>query len=76
MAAFNTPLAGSPTGPSQDDLRRWIQADFKEMPDLRLTAEQAARFWSIGIVTARAELNAMADQGFLTRAGLVYFRAG
>ena len=63
-----TPAAGP------DDVSRWIRGDFNEMPDLRVTTEQAARLWGIDRTRAQQALGRMVDAGFLVRAGNVYRR--
>lgn len=62
-------------GISQAEVSRWMRADFNEMPDLRVTAEQAARFWGIDPGVSRAALVAMVEAGFLVCRGKVYRRA-
>jgi len=51
-----------------------MRADFHEMPDLRVTAEQAARFWGIDVGVSRAALMAMVETGYLQCVGNVYRR--
>jgi hypothetical protein len=58
----------------RDDVLRWIRSDFDEMPDLRVTEEQAARLWGIPTEDARTGLMAMVACGYLTRIGSIYAR--
>jgi hypothetical protein len=59
---------------TREEVMRRIRADFAEMPDLRISEEQAARFWGIDVVAAKAGLTAMTESGFLKRIGRVYIR--
>ena len=40
-----------------EDLRNRIRAEFREMPGLQLTAEQAARLWHVDAATCTAVLS-------------------
>jgi hypothetical protein len=71
-ATSEAPLTTPAPGP--DDVSRWIRGDFNEMPDLRVTTEQAARLWGIDRTHAQQALGRMVDAGFLMRAGNVYRR--
>ena len=42
-----------------------IQAEYVEMPDLRLTLTQAARLWMLPIELCRAAVGALVATGFL-----------
>jgi len=50
-------------------LRRRAEAEYMEMPGLKLTAAQAARFWHLDAAASAALLDAMVQDGFLYRAG-------
>jgi hypothetical protein len=62
------------TGPKQDDVACWMRGDFNEMSDLRLTVEQAAKFWSVPLELARVTLSVLTESGFLRRHQNVYRR--
>ncbi|HZM59169.1 MAG TPA: hypothetical protein VFB85_05215 [Vicinamibacterales bacterium] len=49
-----------------DALRR-AQADFLEMPGLKLTVAQAARLWSFDSALCTAVLSTLVDRRFLVR---------
>jgi hypothetical protein len=49
-----------------DALRR-AQADFLEMPGLKLTAPQAARLWSFDSALCTAVLSTLVERRFLVR---------
>ena len=44
-----------------------IRAEFREMPGLQLTAEQAARLWHVDAATCTAVLSRLVADRFLTR---------
>lgn len=50
-----------------------IREEFREMPGLRLTPEQATRLWGIESETCRAVIDSLVAEAFLrwTSAGLV-----
>jgi hypothetical protein len=48
-------------------LRRRAEAEYMEMPGLKLTAAQASRFWHLDADAGAALLDAMVDDGFLYR---------
>lgn len=48
-----------------DDVLRRVQAEFLEMPGLRLTKPQARRLWGLDTVSCDALLNALLDAKFL-----------
>ena len=52
---------------SSIELLTRIRAEFLEMPGLRLTCAQAARFWNLDCATCTELLGALVEQGFLTR---------
>jgi len=53
---------------------RQIRSDYLELPDLTLTAAQAARLWSLGEETAASLLEELASRRFLTHANGSYVR--
>ena len=57
-------------------LARRIRSEFQEMPCLRLTLPQAARFWSVDPDTCRAVLETLVAEGFLVHGRHGYGRAG
>jgi len=48
-----------------DDLLRRVQAEFLEMPGLRLTRAQARRLWALDDTLCEAVLSALVDARFL-----------
>jgi DNA-binding transcriptional regulator YhcF (GntR family) len=44
-----------------------IRADYREVPGLRLTVAQAARFWGIEIAVCERALHELEQTGFLDR---------
>ena len=48
-----------------DDLLRRVQAEFLEMPGLRLTRAQARRLWALDPAVCEAVLSALVDARFL-----------
>ena len=49
------------------ELLRRIQAEFLEMPGMRLTEAQAQRLWALDATRCSAVLDALVDARFLTR---------
>jgi hypothetical protein len=49
------------------DLLRLICVEYLEMPGLRLTPEQAQRFWRLDEITCVELLNSLVDISFLRR---------
>lgn len=49
-----------------DRLARLVHAEFREMPGLRLTREQARRLWGLEHATCDELLAALVASGFLT----------
>lgn len=43
------------------------RGEYAEMPDLRLTTQQAARLWGLDAATSHAILDALVDAEFLCR---------
>ena len=71
-------VAGSPhvgDSLSTEEVARRIAADFDEMPDLRVTAAQAARFWRIDLQAAHHVLSRMVANGYLCFIRGTYRRA-
>ena len=61
---------------SSIELLTRIRAEFIEMPGLRLTCAQAARFWNLDCAICTELLATLVEQGFLTRtAGGSYRRS-
>ena len=48
-----------------DDLLRRVQAEFLEMPGLRLTRAQARRLWALDDTLCEVVLSALVDARFL-----------
>jgi hypothetical protein len=48
-----------------DDLLRRVQAEFLEMPGLRVTRAQARRLWALDTALCDAVLSALVDARFL-----------
>jgi len=48
-----------------DDLLRRVQAEFLEMPGLRVTRAQARRLWALDAALCDAVLSALVDARFL-----------
>lgn len=44
-----------------------IEAEYREMPGLKLTAAQASRFWHLGLEESRALLDSLVADGALAR---------
>jgi hypothetical protein len=44
-----------------------IQAEFREMPGLRLTLAQACRLWGLDVTSCESILGRLLDEGFLRR---------
>jgi Fic family protein len=67
-----------PEARSTPALRRLVQrieAEFREMPGLELTAQQAQRLWALDTATCGAVLGVLSERGFLRRtAGGSYLR--
>ena len=51
-----------------DSLRRRAEAEYLEMPGLKLTPRQAARLWQLDPVESMRLLESMVDAGVLSRA--------
>jgi hypothetical protein len=53
--------------PHVDRWREMIQAEYREMPGLRLTKSQVCRMWSLDVLTCDAVLDALEHEKFLRR---------
>jgi hypothetical protein len=62
------PIAAPQEPPSDEGLRRRAEAEYREMPGLKLTAAQAARLWHLGPAESARILDSMVDAGLLYRA--------
>jgi hypothetical protein len=61
-----------------DVVRRRAEAEYLEMPGLKLTAKQASRLWHLDAAASATLLDSMVDAGVLYRAkdgGYVLFSA-
>lgn len=59
-----------PAAMSLPDLRharRIVRAEYREMPGLRLSVDQATRLWSLDRPLCEAVLDSLAEEGFLRR---------
>jgi DNA-binding transcriptional LysR family regulator len=57
----------APTFLTDEDILRRIQAEYREMPGLRLTPAQAQRLWNLNRGTCDAALSYLVDRRFLLR---------
>ena len=64
-----------PSLPSSARLVRQIRGEYEEMPCLRLTLAQAARFWSVDRDTCRVVLESLVREGYLIEGRFGYMRA-
>jgi Fic family protein len=51
----------------QERLESRVQGDFLESPELRLSIEQAQRFWSLDLHTCSRVLETLVARGFLMK---------
>ena len=51
-----------------DGLRRRAEAEYREMPGLKLTAQQASRLWHLDAAASARLLDSMVEAGVLYRA--------
>ena len=51
-----------------DDLRRRAEAEYREMPGLKLTPQQASRLWHLDAASSATLLDSMVEAGVLYRA--------
>ena len=54
--------------PQADGLRRRAEAEYMEMPGLKLTAAQASRLWALDVTASIRLLESMVEAGVLYRA--------
>jgi hypothetical protein len=66
MAVAVSPNDGSADFRPEDLLCR-VRNEYREMPGLRLTLDQAQRLWQIRRGECQTLLNALVDSGFLAR---------
>lgn len=52
-----------------------IRAEYREMPELRLTKPQIRRLWSLDVATCDALIEALESEGFLKRLDDAYIRS-
>jgi hypothetical protein len=52
---------------ADETVRRRVEAEYREMPGLKLTAAQAARLWHLGVADSAALLESMVKAGLLYR---------
>jgi hypothetical protein len=69
------PVQPSSSSTSAARLISQIRAEYDEMPCLRLTLPQAARFWSVDRDTCRAVLERLVVEGYLIEGRSGYMRA-
>ena len=74
LMAYHSPLPGISSARFNEALRR-AQAEFREMPGLKLTEAQAARLLSFDSVLCSAVLTTLVDQHFLMRTRDTFQRA-
>lgn len=67
-------LLAPPAGDQDDDLRVRIAAEYREMPELKLTLAQAARLFSLDPVRCERVLDALVRRGVLTTDGRTFAR--
>jgi hypothetical protein len=60
--------------PPTATLSQRIRAEYGEMPCLRLTLAQAARFWNVDQETCRGVLDELVAEGFLVLGRFGYMR--
>ncbi len=58
---------GAPTFLSGEDIVRRIQAEYREMPGLKLTPAQAQRLWNLTRGSCEEALSYLVDHRFLYR---------
>jgi hypothetical protein len=56
-----------PREESSDRIRRRAEAEYLEMPGLKLTAAQASRLWHLDVEASMRMLESMVDAGVLYR---------
>lgn len=55
----------TPPGPRVDDIARLIDAEFDEMPGMRLTRAQIRRLWNLTDLECERVLDHLCESGFL-----------
>lgn len=60
-------LSECPTS-GDEGLRRRVEAEYREMPGLKLTVTQAARLWALDAAESRQVLDSLVEAGILGRA--------
>ena len=53
--------------PTLDELMLLIRMEYEEMPDLKLTLQQARRLWDVPLELCDAALGVLVSNGFLFR---------
>jgi hypothetical protein len=61
-----------PAGSDEHELRARVEAEFREMPGLRLTLPQASRLFSIELAQCEAVLAALVHAGQLATDGKAF----
>jgi hypothetical protein len=74
LSHASVPLAGHAPFPA--DLVYLIRAEYREMPGLSVTLEQAARLWNVERRACLDALETLTREGFLYRCGPRYLRTG
>ena len=68
--ALAPPTDGQSAEPGEPADSNWIgriEAEFQEMPGLRLTLSQASRLWSLNLGQSERLLSELVHEGFLMR---------
>jgi hypothetical protein len=60
-------VTSTPRGPRAGDIVRLIDAEFDEMPGMRLTARQIRRLWNLGDAECEQVLQHLCEAGLLVR---------
>jgi hypothetical protein len=69
------PYPNSPDQKATSPSALRLTAEFREMPGLRLNAQQTARLIGVDVETASSVLTALVDRGFLRLTANGYVRA-
>jgi len=64
---YRSPAVLTPASPA-DGIRRRAEAEYLEMPGLKLTAAQASRLWHLDVADSMRLLESMVEAGVLYRA--------
>jgi hypothetical protein len=67
MATLTDGASRGSTEPSGSGVIRRIEAEYREMPGLRLTLPQASRLWGLNVGQSERLLSELVDEGFLMR---------